>query len=163
MNFSIGINSRDINLFHAFYRTSIDARRELARHVLTGEPFIPKKLNYTSRVAEIFNVILKSLGIELRFGYNNEENEVIEARDDNLALHTYDGIDYLCSDFQFILIKRKKNIENRILETAGVIDGDLLEELTWEIMMETEYITGVPKEEYKEQPAFKFKDTVSIY
>jgi len=157
------MDAEDINLFYALYRTSLDARRELARHILTGEDFVPKKANYTSRTAEIFNVILKSLGLRLEFVEDTRDNTLYEADDENLAIHTYNGVDYLCSDFQFVLIERKKEVEREVLDVAGVMEGDLLDKLVWDIIMDTEYIVGVPKEEYKNQIAFTMPDTVSEY
>ena len=67
-NFSIGILPVDIVLFHALYRTSIKGRKDIIEIMFSNEDddAIQKiDSSYTSRVAEIFEVILKSLGIEI--------------------------------------------------------------------------------------------------
>jgi hypothetical protein len=113
---------------------------------------------YTSRVAEIFAVILKSLGLKLEFV---DEGEYMREYDDSvISMHVLDGKEYLCTDYQFMLVERKKDIEKELLEKYGVIDGDELEKLTMVELMNRNFIIGPDKSEYDSVPAFK-PDTVT--
>ena len=52
--------------------------------------------SYTSRVAEIFNVTLKSLGIGLEFV--DSEDDIRVLNDDIVSEHTLKGQTYFCTD-----------------------------------------------------------------
>lgn len=156
-NFSIGILPEDIQLFHLMYRTSSKGRRELAEQLLLPQDELKISDTYTSRVAEIFSVILKSLGLKLEF--IDEEEYVKEYDDTKLSIHVLDDKEYLCTDYQFMLVERKKNIEKELLSKYGVIDADELENLVMAELLSRNFIIGPSKEEYDSVPAFK-PDTV---
>lgn len=140
------------------YRTSEKGRRELAEQLLDPSDDFEISSTYTSRVAEIFSVILKSLGLRLEF--IDEEEELRELDDETIKEFEYDGIPYFCTEYQFFLLKRKKGIEKELLEKYGIIDGDDLEELVMKTMKERNYLIGPDKDEYDSVPAFQ-PDTVS--
>lgn len=138
------------------YRTSAKARRQLAEHILDPDEFEISD-TYTSRVAEIFAVILKSLGLRIEFV---DEDDILEEYDDSvLKEFELDGIGYLCTEFQFMLIQRKKEIEKELLKKYGIIDADELEKLVMAEMMARNFVVGPDKEDYEKMPAF-LPDTV---
>lgn len=157
LNFTIGMIPEDIQLFHLLYRTSSKGRRELAEQLLLPQDELQISNTYTSRVAEIFAVILKSLGLRLEFV--DEEEDLREYDDSELGLHELNGKEYLCTEYQFMLIKRKKEVEDEILKQYGVIDKDELEELVMKTLKERHYLIGPDKEDYDKTIAFA-PDTV---
>ena len=160
LNFSIGILTEDIELFHLLYRTSVKGRRELAEHLINPGKDDEFKISatYTSRVAEIFAVILKSLGLRLDFIDENEE--VVEYDDSELKMHTLNGKDYFCTDFQFLMIKREKEIEEDLLARYGVIDSDELNDLVMQELMSRHFLIGPDKSEIPNMDALTIPDTV---
>lgn len=158
LNFSIGIIPEDIQLFHLMYRTSSKGRRELAEQLLRNKDEFEISDTYTSRVAEIFAVILKSLGLKLEF--IDEDNVVREFDDEKLNLHVLDGKEYLCTDYQFMLVERKKTIEKELLSRYGVMDKDELDRQVMVELVNRNFIIGPRKEDLKSMPAF-LPDTVA--
>lgn len=143
LNFSIGILPQDIALFHAMYRTSIKGRRDLARLAFesnTSEAIQTIDNSYTSRVAEIFNVILKSLGIGINF--IDEEESIYPLNNSNMEMHELDGNTYFCSDYQFYLIQRMNDIRKEILEENPIITSEELEKRIEHEMRTRDYIMG---------------------
>ena len=59
--------------------------------------------SYTSRVAEIFNVILKSLGIGLDFVDDDEKIKILD--DETISNHSLNGVTYFCTDYQFYMME----------------------------------------------------------
>ena len=119
-NFSIGILPEDIALFHALYRTSIKGRKDIISVMFDDEDAVQKiDPSYTSRVAEIFNVTLKSLGIGLEFLDDDEEVRVLN--DDDVKQHELDGKAIMCTDYQFYLLQRASEIRDEILEDNPVL------------------------------------------
>ena len=112
---------------------------------------------YTSRVAEIFAVILKSLGIRIEF--EDDKNIVKEYDDEKLSIHVYDGLEYFCSDYDFMLVKRRKEIEKELLHKFGIIDKDELNKLIMEELKNRNFIIGPDKYEYDSVVAFE-PDTI---
>lgn len=153
LNFSIGIIPEDIQLFHLMYRTSAQGRRDLAEQLLLDKDEFKISPTYTSRVAEIFSVILKSLGLKLEF--IDEDEEVKEYDDSMLSLHTLDEKEYLCTDYQFMLVERKHNIEKELLQKYGVIDADELEKLVMIELMNRNFVIGPAKDEINSIEAYK--------
>lgn len=152
LNFMIAMLPEDIQLFHLQYRTSSKARKELGERLLTtsvddNEEFEISK-SYTNRVAEIFSVILKSLGLELKF--IDEDEEVVEYDDEHIKAHSLDGVDYICTDWRFMIVKRIVEIKKEILSQYCVIDGDELKRLIKEKISETKFLLGPEKEELEE-------------
>ena len=73
--------------------------------------------SYTSRVAEIFNVILKSLGIGLDFVDDDEKVKVLN--DEIVSNHSLNGVTYFCTDYQFYLMERTEEIKERVLHLSN--------------------------------------------
>jgi hypothetical protein len=159
LNFSIGMVPEDIQLFHLLYRTSIKGRRDLAENLLSAKEEFKISNTYTSRVAEIFSVILKSLGFRLDFV--DEEEYLKEYDDETVSLHVLDGRGYLCTDYQFMLVERKDAIRKELLSKYGAIDGDELEDLVMQELVNRNFIIGPDKEDYEMTQAF-LPDTVPI-
>ena len=95
---------------------------------------------YTSRVAEIFNVTLRSLGISIDFV--DDEDVVKTLDDDTICQHNLNGHAYMCTDYQFYLIKRTDEIRNEILAKTPIMTESRLKELTEQILRERKYING---------------------
>ena len=125
--------------------------------LLTSDDEFEIDSSYTSRVSEIFSVILKSLGLKLDF--IDDENVVDEYDDNVVKSHVIDGKEYWCTDYQFMLVQRKKDIEKELLSKYGVIDIDELEELVMNELMERSFVIGPMKDEVMTTPAYR-RDTV---
>ena len=158
LNFSIAMIPEDIQLFHLLYRTSARGRRDLAEKLLGPNDEFKIDSSYTSRVSEIFGVILKSLGLEVKFV--DEDDELKEYDDDELKEFEYEGQTFISTEFQFLLMKRKKEIEKEILHKYGIIEKDELKKLVMEELMTRQYIVGTEKEYYKDMPGIYIEDTV---
>lgn len=153
LNFSIGIIPEDIQLFHLMYRTSVKGRRELAEQLLKDNDTFEISDSYTSRVAEIFAVILKSLGLKLEF---IDEDEVLREYDDSkYTTHTLDDKQYLCTDYQFMLLQRKKDIEKELLAKYQIIEADKLEELVMKELETRDFLIGPPKDEVRIETGYQ--------
>ena len=101
--------------------------------------------SYTSRVAEIFNVYLKSLGIELDFVDTEEEIRTYD--DTELHQHIIDDEMYFCTDYQAFLMKRASEIRNEILSENPVLTEKVLKDMIEESMKKKKYINGELHEE----------------
>lgn len=158
LNFSIGIMPEEIQMFHLLYRTSVKGRRELAKNLLGSKTKFKISKTYNSRVAEIFAVILKSLGLRLEF--IDEQEEIREYDDDTLHLYIdEDGLEYFCTSYDYMLVQRKKAIQKEILSKHSIIDKDELEKLTMEILKTRDFVLGPDKSEIDSMEVFK-PDTV---
>lgn len=143
LNFSIGILPEDIALFNAMYRTSIKGRRDLVNLLFQssdGESVHKIDKSYTSRVAEIFNVILKSLSVGLDFV--DEDNLIYPLDDTEMKTHELDGVQYLCTDYEFFLMQRRHDIKEEILEQNPIISTEELEKRIDEELKARDYIMG---------------------
>ena len=101
--------------------------------------------SYTSRVAEIFNVTLKSLGIGLEF---IDEDDVVKVlNDDVLSQHNLKGQTYFCTDYQFFLLQRMDEIRERILSENPILTEPILKKLVEKEMKEQKFINGPLNEE----------------
>lgn len=157
LNFAIGTMPEEVQLFHLLYRTSVKGRRDIVKQLLSPDEEFKINSSYTSRTAEIFAVLLKSLGLRLDFV---DEDKTLEEYDDRcIRLYEYDGKEYLCTDYQFMLVKRRKEAEKQILKERGIVDGDEFEKLVKERILSTNYIIGPTPEEYDTTPGYK-PDTV---
>lgn len=159
LNFAIAAIPEEIQLFHLLYRTSIKGRRDIVKHLLSPDEEFEISSSYTSRTAEIFSVLLKSLG--LRLDFVDENDELSEYDDEHISLHVYDDQEYLCTEYQFMLVKRRKEIESAILKERGIVDSDEFEKLVKERILSTDYVVGPDPDEYDTVPGYK-PDTVSI-
>lgn len=131
LGFSIGIPPTELVLFHALFRTSPKARKMLSRLLLSGETECVNMPEYfTSRVAEILSVHFKSLGYRLEF---TDGDEVIDAFTSEMGLHELDGMDVICTDFDFTMMERIQEIEKEIQSKHPVLD---LEHLKLKVMKE---------------------------
>lgn len=152
LNFSIGILSEDIALFHALYRTSIKGRKDLINLMFSDElnedAINQIDSSYTSRVAEIFNVILKSLGIGLDFVDDDEKVKVLN--DEIVSNHSLNGVTYFCTDYQFYLMERTEEIKEEILRINPVLTKDRLNELVEEEIEKRFYVNGPLKDSINE-------------
>lgn len=101
--------------------------------------------SYTSRVAEIFNVTLKNLGISLEF--IDDDDKVRVLNDDVLSQHTLKGKTYFCTDYQFYLIEKMDEIRDRILSENPILTESVLQKMIEKEMKENKYINGPLNEE----------------
>ena len=104
LNFLIGMIPEDVQLFHLMYRSSYKGRRDLAEHMLLGDEEFEIHPSYTSRVAEMFAVIFKSLGIRIEFV--DEDEELREYDNNEIKQFMLEDNEYLCTEYEFLLIKR---------------------------------------------------------
>lgn len=149
LNFSIGIVSEDIALFHALYRTSIKGRRDIISAMFyddSDENSVHEiDDSYTSRVAEVFNVVLHSLGMSLEFIDEDEEIKVLS--DDEVRYHTIDGKTYMCTDYQFYLIETMYNIRQSILDQYMVITKTELDRMIRDVLENKGIVDGYVKKD----------------
>jgi len=146
LNFSIGVLPEDLAVFHALYRTSIKGRKDIVMSMFDEEGVRSIDDKYTSRVAEIFNVTLKELGIEINF---LDEDYVGPINDTNLTTHTLGTKTILCSDYKFFIIERVDEIVKDIYKTEPVITEPELREKIITTLKNTKYLVGPTKEELK--------------
>lgn len=146
LNFSIGVLPEDLAVFHALYRTSIKGRKDIVMSMFDEEGVRSIDDKYTSRVAEIFNVTLKELGIEINF---LDEDYVGPINDTNLTTHTLGSKTILCSDYKFFIIERVDEIVKDIYKTEPVITEPELREKIITTLENTKYLVGPTKEELK--------------
>jgi hypothetical protein len=124
------------------YRTSIKGRKDLVKLLFNDNKNAVQKIDssYTSRVAEIFNVILKSMSIGLEFA---DESNYIYALDTNtVSMHTLNGKNYFCTDYEFFMIERREEIRQEILRDNPVITSTDLEAKIEEVMKSKDYVMG---------------------
>ena len=131
LNFSIGIVSEDIALFHLLYRTSLKGRRDLIKILFSddNDPNAIHKIDksYTNRVAEIFNVTLKTLGLSLDFV--NDEDRIQILTDDDVSDHLIGNTHFMVSNYQAYLIQTMYDIREGILEERPIITKTELNKL----------------------------------
>ena len=104
--------------------------------------------SYTSRVSEIFNVTLKSLGIGLEFLDEDEEVKVLN--DEDVHQHELNGQTIMCTDYQFYLMQRVSEIREEILSENPILTENNLKEMIENIMKKRHYINGPLNEELGE-------------
>ena len=146
-NFSIGIPSDDIALFHSVYRTSIKGREDLVKMMFkmtdvdkNGESEVKIDNSYTSRVAEIFKVIMKSLSLEIDF--QNDDDVLCAYDTQNVGVHTLDGQTYLCTDYQFFLLKQANDIKQEILKEHLIMTDEELQKEIEKRLRQNKYLNG---------------------
>ena len=153
LNFSIGMDPEDIQIFNLMYRASAKGRRDLANGLITGKDQFKVSKTYTSRVNEIFAVYLKSLGIEVDF--IDDEDSIREYDDRHIKIETIDDQDYMGTEYDLMLVKRKKAVEKEVLEKEGIIDADKFKQIVMEELKTNSYVVGPDKSEYDTTPAFQ--------
>lgn len=146
LNFSIGVPSEDIALFNSLYRTSIKGREQLVKSMFNFDGKDNKnkvKIDtaYTSRVAEIFNVFFKSLGLEIDYV---DDDDVLRGYDDTeIKLHTTkNGETLLCTDYQFFLKERYEEIKEEILKENIIMTDEQLRSEIEARLKERRFING---------------------
>lgn len=119
------LSEEDLAIFHAYYRTSIKGRRDLMNYVF--DPFTELTKvhdSLTSRVAEFFYVIFKSLSLELEC--INEDDIVKELDDSIIKEQHYEGEAYFMTDYKFYLFKLEKEVRKRLeRENPGITTEEL--------------------------------------
>lgn len=147
LNFSIGIIPEDIAMFHGFYRTSIKGRKDLIRMMLDPD-CKDKKIDssYTSRVSEIFDVILKTLSIEVQF--NDSDNDLTPLNNREMYEHEINGRTYICTDYQGYLIQKVIDITKDVLEQNPIMPEQELVQMVIDALKSNDYIIGPSVEEF---------------
>lgn len=163
LNFSIGILPEDIVLFHALYRTSIKGRKDLINIMFSDDDDVIKNIDasYTSRVAEIFNVILKSLGVGLEFLDDNELVETLNA--DEIQQFELNGETILCTEYDYYMLQRASEIKEIILRENPVVTGNQLTHLIEEAMKTMKFINGPLTEELGDLTEIVEKENQAIF
>lgn len=140
---SIGLSAEDMALFHEFYRSAPKARKWLVKSMFNlkedGKP-LKMDSSYTSRVAEIFNVYLKSLGLELDFV--NGDDKVRSLSTSDFGQYEIDGVIHYCTEYEAFMYERIAEIKKEILSEKGVLTTAELDKEVERIMRERKYITG---------------------
>lgn len=133
-------------MFHLMYRTSIKGRKDIASYLLNPEDDdFEISDSYTSRVAEIFGVILKSLGIKIEF--IDDVEQLCEYDDLSINVFSYNDIDYMCTEYEFMIIKRYLDTQEKILKEVSLIDKDELKQKVLKELVDTEYLIGPSTED----------------
>ena len=121
---------------------------KLMFHDVDSTEFIDNIDNsYTSRVAEIFQVILKSLSIGLEF--LDDEDMVYPMDNEEYTLHQLDDEVDFCTEYEFFLIQRMKEIEQDILEQFPIITTDELIKKIREELVNRDYVMGSAEDALK--------------
>lgn len=106
----------------------------------SGESEVKIDNSYTSRVAEIFKVIMKSLSLEIDF--QNDDDVLCAYDTQNVKVHELDGQTYLCTDYQFFLLKQANDIKQEILkENLMMSDSELQKEIE-KRLRQNKYLNG---------------------
>ena len=162
LNFSIGVLPADIALFHALYRTSIKGRKDLCKMMFSKDGIKSIDKKYTSRVAEVFNVILKSLGVSVDF--INEDDEVKILNDEILVERKYKGKIIFCTDYQYYIMNKVDEIKDEIFKQNPILKTKDLNELIVREMKKRHYIEedldDVLSDKYKKELYKEIKEYV---
>lgn len=147
LNFLIGIVPEDVAMFHGYYRTSVKGRKDIIR-VMFDPEHKEKKIDrsYTSRTAEIFNVIMKTLSIEVEI--NDDKNDLKVLDNKEIKEHTIGGKTYLCTDYEAYVVDKVLDIVKEVLNKNPVMTEDALISQVKEEIKSTEYIVGPSVDEF---------------
>ena len=110
-----------------------------------------------SRVAEIFDVYLKSLGLEI--DVVDEQNELVPLNDEYLTDYTPDDKTYLCTEFQKFLYERLKSVEEEVQREHPVEDIYTIAQMVDDRMKHSNYVMS---SEHYEDRIDIFKETDDI-
>lgn len=147
LNFLIGLLPEDVAMFHAFYRTSVKGRKDVIKVMFDPEHKDQKiDKSYTSRTAEIFNVIMKTLSIEVQI--NDDKNDLVVYDNKELKDHNIDGKAYLCTDYEAYVIQKVIDICNDVLNTYPILTEDDLIVKAKELVTKSDYIVGPSVDEF---------------
>jgi len=141
LNFTIAMAPEEVALIHALYRTSVKGRRDLGKALLSNEPVISVSKSYDSRVAEFFEIILKSLGFEIEF--LDSDDDLIELDTENLEWFPLEnGKSIICTQYDKFIIDRRNEIGKEILDEYGLLNKDELNEMIDEEIEARQYLIG---------------------
>ena len=128
LNFLIGLQPEDVASLHALYRTSVKGRRDIVKLMFRDpeeEGYIDAiDDSYTSRVAEVLNVILKSLSIGIDFV--DTDSMITPMKMYEYSMHTYKGKKIICDDYQFQILESVDMIKEMILYERGMCSMNTL-------------------------------------
>ena len=135
------MSSEEVALIHALYRTSVKGRKDLGKALLSNEPVINVHKSYDSRVAEFFEIILKSLGFKLEF--LDSDDDLVELNTDDIQwFNLENGKSAFCTEYDKYIIDRRNEIREEILEEYGMLNEEELEEMIDEEIESRQYIMG---------------------
>ena len=143
LTFMIGMMPEEVVLFNALYRTSVKARKDIARGAISGKPVIDVDKSYDSRVAQFLHVRCKSLGFELLF--LDDDDDLAEYDNDEMAIFPVkgrEGKSMLCTAYEKFLYDRRMSIRDEILAEEGIMDVDELNRRIDQVITDREYIVG---------------------
>lgn len=113
-----------------FFRTSVDARRDLKSLLLKNKFSLDSikldlKKKYTSRSAEIYNVILKSLGLGVDF--DDGDIETVAHYDDNeIKVFQHGDRTFIATEYAMHLAERRLVVEDDVLYEFPIIETSSL-------------------------------------
>lgn len=149
LNLAVGIDTNDITLVHALYRTSIKGRKDAAKLMFAdddGSGVVEGTLDrfYTSRVVEMWQVILKCMGIEMTFVDDNQTLHHLDQEE--LKYHYIEGKHYMCTDYQAFLLERIYDIRKEVLDEYSAITSATLKKEIIKRLKEYDYVTGTAED-----------------
>lgn len=141
LNFTIGTPTDEFALFHALYRTSIKGRQDVAKNAMDiSKETAEISDTYDSRTAEIFSVILLSLGLGLDF---IDDDDVLTSYDENsLEAVTIKDKTFICSPYDAVMLERIGSIEDDIMKDNPIMDRGILIDSVREKMLIPSYVSG---------------------
>lgn len=96
---------------------------------------------YISRVAEIFKVKMKALGIGVEFV--DEDDDLLALDDEVTTTHRFKGKEIVCTNYQFFVLQQEDKIREEVLtEYPCIMGSDLTREIKKRID-ERFYITNI--------------------
>lgn len=135
---NIGLSPEEIAVFHAYYRTSINARQDLTTSIFKTGKKLKIDDSYTNRVAELFSVIFKSLSLEIQM--LDEDDEIRSLDSKIINEHTLEDKTYLMTDYDFYLFKIRKTVKEKVLDQYPIISEKLLDQKIDEEMKHIELL-----------------------
>lgn len=146
-NMRIGADPEELMLFNALYSSSIKGRHDIISAMFKEEDSNGSILHhidksYTLRTAEIFDVILKSLGIRLDF--INKDN-IVKPLDDSMTrtfIDTKNDEISICTEYEKFIHDRVSEIEDDILLDNPVMTKDELAKEVEKRMRKNHYVMG---------------------
>ena len=140
MNFQIGVKPEEYLLFQELYRTSVKGRKDLAKILIDPDKdFGYIDDSYTSRTAEILNVVLMSLGYKNEF--INEKNRLKDYTGHVESIHI-NKESYLLDDLDATLLENVISIEEDIYSEKPLIDKDELIDIVRERLSSGMFVSG---------------------
>lgn len=141
LNFTIGQPTDQYVLFQALYRTSIKGRNDLAKLIMdpnADEGDISD--TYDSRTAEIFEVVLQSLSLKIRF--NKDENMLKSFNKQKQSFHEINGKSYLCDEFTAMMLERIVEIETKVFKDFPIINTNELYDIVRDELSNGKHLMG---------------------